>query len=64
MDTARNGQIIVARVGEEVTVKRYQKNRNHITLLPENKDYQPIEVDLKETEFAVEGLYVGVVRRG
>ena len=62
-DTARNGQIIVARVGEEVTVKRYQKNRNHVTLFPENEDYQPIEVDLKETEFAVEGLYVGVVRR-
>ena len=63
MDTARNGQIIVARVGEEVTVKRYQKNRNHVTLFPENEDYQPIEVDLKETEFTVEGLYVGVVRR-
>jgi len=63
MDTARNGEIVVARVGDEVTVKRYEKKRSKVLLHPENKDYQPIEVDLKEADFAIEGLYVGVVRR-
>lgn len=63
MESARNGQIVVARVDDEVTVKRYEKKRNKVTLFPENQDYQPIEVDLKESEFAIEGLYVGVVRR-
>ncbi len=63
MDTARNGEVVVARVDNEVTVKRYEKKRNKITLFPENKDYSPIEVDLKESDFAIEGLYVGVVRR-
>lgn len=63
-EQARNGEIIVARVGDEVTVKRYEKQRNKITLHPENQDYQPIVVDLKESEFAIEGLYVGVIRRG
>ena len=62
MDTARNGEVVVARVDNEVTVKRYEKKRNKITLFPENKDYSPIEVDLKESDFAIEGLYVGVVR--
>lgn len=63
MDTARNGEVVVARVDNEVTVKRYEKKRNKVTLFPENKDYSPIEVDLKEADFAIEGLYVGVVRR-
>ncbi|KZZ43335.1 repressor LexA [Thalassolituus sp. HI0120] len=63
MDTARNGEVVVARVDNEVTVKRYEKKRNKITLFPENRDYSPIEVDLKESDFAIEGLYVGVVRR-
>ena len=62
-ETARNGQIIVARVEEDVTVKRYQKNRNKVTLLAENDDFDPIEVNLKETNFSIEGLYVGVIRR-
>ena len=62
-ETARNGQIVVARVEEDVTVKRYQKNRNKVTLLPENDDFEPIEVNLKETNFSIEGLYVGVIRR-
>ncbi|MEN9465859.1 MAG: hypothetical protein RL217_2040 [Pseudomonadota bacterium] len=60
---ARNGEIIVARVGEEVTVKRYEKQKNQIVLHPENDDYQPIIVDLTATEFNIEGLYVGVIRR-
>lgn len=60
----RNGQIIVARIGEEVTVKRLHKQRNKITLLPENDDYEPILVDPKHHDFAIEGLAVGVIRRG
>lgn len=62
-DNARNGEIVVARVGDDVTVKRYEKKRNKVTLYPENQDYEPIEVDLKENEFAIEGLYVVVIRR-
>jgi repressor LexA len=63
MDSARNGEVVVARVDNEVTVKRYEKKRSKVVLHPENKDYQPIEVDLKESDFAIEGLYVGVLRR-
>lgn len=62
-ETARNGEIVVARVGEEVTVKRYHKSRNQVTLFAENENYAPIEVNLKEQEFAIEGKYVGVIRR-
>ena len=62
---ARNGQIVVARVDDEVTVKRFQRtsDRTRVLLLPENDDYDPIEVDLREREFAIEGLSVGVLRR-
>lgn len=62
-NTARNGEVIVARVENEVTVKRYEKKRNRVWLHAENPAYDPIEVDLKNTEFAIEGLYVGVIRR-
>ncbi len=62
-ETARNGQVVVARVEEDVTVKRYQKNRNKVTLFAENDDFDPIEINLKESNFAIEGLYVGVIRR-
>ena len=63
---ANNGDIVVARIGDEVTVKRLHKTREKhlIELLPENADYKPIEVDLREQEFAIEGLSVGVLRRG
>lgn len=63
---AENGDIVVARIDDEVTVKRLKKTRSkfQIVLLPENEDYQPIEVDLRQQEFAIEGLSVGVVRRG
>jgi repressor LexA len=63
---ANNGDIVVARIEDEVTVKRLQRtNRKHlIQLLPENRDYQPITVDLREQNFAIEGLSVGVLRRG
>lgn len=62
---AQNGQIVVARIDDEVTVKRLQKNRSKylITLLAENPDFDPIEVDLREQDFAIEGIYVGVLRQ-
>ncbi len=59
---ARNKQIVVARVEDEVTVKRFHRVRNKVTLYPENDDFEPIEVDLKEQEFSIEGIYVGVLR--
>jgi repressor LexA len=63
---AQNGQIVVARIGDEVTVKRLQRTRSkyQLLLLPENRDYEPIEVDLREQAFAIEGLSVGILRRG
>lgn len=64
--TASNGEIVVARIDDEVTVKRLKRGREkyRLQLLPENADYAPIEVDLREQEFAIEGLSVGVLRRG
>ena len=63
---ANDGDVIVARIDNEVTVKRLRKTKQKhlIELLPENKDYQPIQVDLREQEFAIEGLSVGVLRKG
>jgi repressor LexA len=60
---ARNGQIVVARVGEEVTVKRFMKHGRKVSLIAENPDFAPIEVDLSEQELTIEGLSVGVIRR-
>jgi repressor LexA len=62
---AANGQIVVARVDDEVTVKRFQRTRNRskVLLLPENSNYSPIEVDLREQAFQIEGLSVGVIRQ-
>ncbi|WP_210395451.1 transcriptional repressor LexA [Motiliproteus sediminis] len=61
---ARNGQIVVARIDEEVTVKRFQKQGSKVLLIAENDDFSPIEVDLKSQELVIEGLAVGVLRRG
>jgi repressor LexA len=63
---ANNGDIVVARIDDEVTVKRLHqtRDRHRLELLAENQDYAPIEVDLREQEFAIEGLSVGVLRRG
>ncbi len=61
-DSARNGQIVVARLGDDVTVKRYQKNRAIIQLLPENPDFEPIIITSKQEDFALEGLVVGLLR--
>ncbi len=59
-----NGDIVVARIEDEVTVKRFRKGRSkhQVTLEPENSDYSPIEVDLREPEFDIEGLGVGILR--
>lgn len=63
--TARNGDIVVARIDDEVTVKRFRrKSRSKLLLLPENADYEPIEVDARSGEFAIEGVSVGIIRRG
>lgn len=60
----RSGQIVVARLHDEVTVKRIQRNRNIVELLPENPDFQPITVDLKRESLEIEGIAVGVIRNG
>ncbi|MBJ3816236.1 repressor LexA [Shimwellia pseudoproteus] len=61
---ARNGQVIVARIDDEVTVKRLKKLGNIVHLLPENSEFTPIVVDLREQNFTIEGLAVGVIRNG
>jgi repressor LexA len=63
---AKTGDIVVARIDDEVTVKRlHRTSQKHLLqLLPENRDYQPINVDLREQTFTIEGLSVGVLRRG
>ena len=60
----RSGQIVVARLGDEVTVKRLRRRGNSVQLLPENADFQPIEIDARDEQFAIEGLGVGVIRSG
>lgn len=58
---AKNGQIVVARLGDEVTVKRFRRTKNLIELIPENPDYQIIVVEPGEP-FEIEGLAVGLIR--
>jgi repressor LexA len=62
---ANNGDIVVARVDDEMTVKRLHKTRSKhlINLEPENPEFNTIEVDLREQEFSIEGISVGVIRR-
>jgi repressor LexA len=60
----RNRQIIVARLEDEVTVKRYRQTGTLVSLLPENEDFEPIEVDLKTQALVIEGVVVGVIRDG
>ena len=62
VDSAKNGQIVVARIGNDVTVKRYRKTGSLIELLPENPDFKIIKVDPEADEFAIEGLAVGLMR--
>ena len=61
-DSAKNGQIVVARLGDDVTVKRYRKVGSLIELLPENPDFEPIQVQPGRDEFALEGVAVGLLR--
>ncbi len=61
---ARNGQIVVARLGDDVTVKRYRRNRQGIELLAENPDFETIHVAEGDPQFALEGLAVGLIRNG
>ncbi len=61
---ARSGQIVVARIDNEVTVKRLKRKGNAIELLPENDALKPIVVDPTANDFAIEGLAVGVIRQG
>ena len=60
----RSGQVVVARLGDEVTVKRLRRRGNSVQLLPENPDFEPIEVDLRSEDFSIEGVAVGVIRNG
>jgi repressor LexA len=63
----RNGQIVVARIEDEVTVKRFfrdERSSHLVVLLPENDDFEPIRVDLREQSLTIEGLGVGVLRQG
>ena len=61
---AKNGQIVVARLGDEVTVKRFKRTRNGVELIPENPDFKTIVVPAGDTDagFELEGLAVGLIR--
>ncbi len=62
--TAHDGQIVVARLDDEITVKRLKHRHGHLLLLPENPDFAPIDVDPQRVDsFAIEGLYVGIIRQ-
>lgn len=61
---AENGQIVVARVNDEVTVKRFSRRGNKVRLLSENAEFETIVVDLRRDELVIEGIGVGVVRDG
>ncbi len=61
---ARNGQIVVARIDDEVTVKRFRKDGHMVYLIAENTEFSPIEIDLRKQELSIEGLGVGVIRQG
>ena len=60
----RSRQIIVARLDDEVTVKRYRQEGTLVWLLPENEEFEPIQVDLSKQELVIEGVVVGVIRDG
>ena len=61
---ALSGQVVVARVEDEVTVKRFRRRGYKVTLEPQNADFSPLIVDLRDTHFHIEGLAVGVIRTG
>src|SRR3546814_13421658 len=61
---AENGQIVVARLGEDVTVKRFERHGSIVRLLPANPDFAPIRIDLERQELVIEGRAVGLIRDG
>ncbi len=58
----KNGDVVVARIGDEVTVKRFFQEQHNVTLKAENSDFSPIKVDLRHEDFEIEGIAVGVIR--
>ncbi len=58
---ARNGQIVVARLEDDVTVKRFERTQHRVRLVPDNPEYTPIEIDLTRQDLVIEGLAVGVI---
>lgn len=60
----RSRQVVVARLDNEVTVKRYKQEGKIVWLMPENEEFEPIRVDLKEQSLTIEGIVVGVLRQG
>src|SRR5438046_1386829 len=63
-EEARSGQIVVARLGDEVTVKRLRRRGHAVQLEAENPEFAPIEVDIRRDALAIEGIAVGVIRNG
>lgn len=61
---AHNGQVVVARLDDEVTVKRFSRKGHEVWLLPENPDFPPLRIDLRTQALVIEGLGVGVIRNG
>ena len=61
---AQSGQVVVARIGNDVTVKRFKRRGHSVQLLAENPDFEPIELDLRRDEMTIEGIAVGVIRSG
>lgn len=59
---AKSGEIVVARVADEVTVKRFRRRGNMVRLMPENPDFSPIVVDLRRIAVVIEGVGVGIIR--
>lgn len=60
----KNGQVVVARIDDEVTVKRLSRRGEYIHLIAENTEFSPIEVNLEQQNFAIEGIAVGIIRNG
>jgi SOS-response transcriptional repressor, LexA len=62
--TLQDGQMVVARVNGEVTVKRWKRDGDQVWLLPENPEFLPISVDLQRDNLRIEGIVVGLLRIG
>lgn len=60
---AENNQIVVARLDDEVTVKRFRRRQNMITLFPENPDFEPLRIDLRRRDLVIEGVMAGLIRQ-